>query len=124
MTHAPEPDLKALLDTLLPGDGSWPAAGDVITPEALPEAVHDLARQIAGLSRDARIDAVAAFEATHPAAFGTLYHAVADAYYATPEAARVLHARAAATAPDTSGPQFDKSLLEGVLAGQRGKRRL
>jgi len=124
MSDATERDLRTLLDTLLPGEGDWPPAGDVVSTAALPDAIHDLARQVAGLSKDARTDAIATFEAAQPEAFADLYFAVADAYYATTQAARVLKDRAAAGPPDTSGPPFDRTLLKGVVAGQRGKRRL
>ena len=119
-----DPPVNALLDALLPGGGDWPPAGDVIRSEVLPHAVHQLAREVAGLSQDERIAAIAAFEANQPADFADLYHAVTDAYYATPEAAQVLQKRAAAGPPDTSGPPFDRTLLDGVVTERRGRRRL
>ena len=119
-----ETQVTVLLDILLPGGGDWPAARTVLGPDDLSAAALSLARTIAGLPQDERADATAAFETAHPGTFADLYFAVADAYYATPQVARVLQARASTGPPDTSGPHFDRSLLDGVMADQRGKRRL
>lgn len=88
----------------------------------LTEAAQTLAHEVAQLPHEARESAVAAFERVHPDDFAALYRAVADAYYATPQVAAILAARA------SSGPQepapFDPRLLTGVIKEQRGKRRL
>jgi hypothetical protein len=121
-------DMTALFDTLLPGHGDWPAASGVLAGDALPEAAQplarDLAARLAGLPPDAHVAALKDAETAKPDAFAELYHAVADAYYASPEVAGILWERAAAGPPDPSGPVFDRRLLDGVVAGQRGRRRL
>lgn len=125
MTEDTDPaTLKPLLDTLLPGAGDWPPAGEVISEVALPEDAKVLARRVAALPSEARAAEVAAYEASDPAAFAALYRAVADAYYATPEAARILARRASAGPPDPTGPSFDPRLLDRVVAERRGQRRL
>ncbi|MEM8663056.1 MAG: hypothetical protein AAGF49_02895 [Pseudomonadota bacterium] len=119
MTACPH---AALLDTLLPGDSDWPPASNVIGEIALSEAGEALALRVDELPETAREGAVAAFESAHPESFAELFGAVTDAYYATPEVAAVLAARA------SSGPQepapFDPRLLDGVRTERRGRRRL
>lgn len=112
----------ALIDTLLPGDSNWPAGSAVIGEIVLSEAGETLALQVADLPEAAREGAVAAFEDAHPESFAELYGAVTDAYYAAPEVAAVLAARAS-LGPSDPAP-FDPRLLDGVREERRGKRRL
>lgn len=122
------PDMTALFDTLLPGGGDWPPASAVLAGDALPEAARplarDLAARLAGLPPGAHVAALKDAEAAQPDDFAALCHALADVYYASPEVAGILRERAAAGPPDPSGPIFDRALLDGVVAGQRGRRRL
>ena len=116
MTQAPD----ALLDALIPGDATWPPASAVLADVPVPEAARSLAA-MAALPPAERATEIARFEAEAPAAFAALYHAVADAYYATPEVALIV-ARLADAGPSDSGP-FDPALLAGVVAEGRARRR-
>ncbi|MEO1226336.1 MAG: hypothetical protein AAFX92_19115 [Pseudomonadota bacterium] len=119
MSHAPD----ALLDALIPGDATWPAASAVLAddPVPVPEAARPLVA-VASLPPAERTAQLTRFEAEAPAAFAALYHAVADAYYAAPEIAQII-ARLADAGPRDSGP-FDPALLTGVVAEGRARRRL
>lgn len=117
MSHAPD----TLLDALIPGDATWPAASAVLADVQVPEAARRLLAK-AALPPAELVAELARFEAKAHAAFSELYHAVADAYYATPEVAQII-ARLADGGPPDSGP-FDPALLAGVVAEGRARRRL
>ncbi|MEM7444897.1 MAG: hypothetical protein AAF414_16360 [Pseudomonadota bacterium] len=117
MSHAPD----ALLDALIPGDATWPAASGVLTDVQVPESARPLVAK-AALPPAELVAELARFEAEAPAAFAELYHAVADAYYATPKVAQII-ARLADAGPPDNGP-FDPALLAGVVAEGRARRRL
>ena len=119
MPHVPD----ALLDALIPGDATWPRASAVLARDEVPvpEAARPLIA-VASLPPAERSAELARFEAEAPVAFAALYHAVADAYYATSEVAQII-ARLADAGPPDSGP-FDPALLTGVVAEGRARRRL
>jgi len=119
MSHVPD----ALLDALIPGDAIWPAASAVLVdaPVSVPEAARRLVAMVAMSPAELAAE-LARFEAEAPAAFAALYHAVADAYYATPEVTLII-ARLAGAGPPDVGP-FDPAMLAGVVAEGRGRRRL
>ena len=119
MSHAPD----ALLDALVPGDATWPRASAVLTRSEVPvpEAAASFVAK-ADLRPAELVAELERLEAEAPADFAALYHAVADAYYATPEVAQIT-ARLADAGPPDSGP-FDPALLTGVVAQGRARRRL
>jgi len=119
MYHVPD----ALLDALIPGDATWPAATAVLAGVQIPvpEAARSLVAE-AAMPPAELIAEVARFEAEAPAAFAALYHAVADAYYAEPRVAQIIARLADAGPPDCE--PFDPALLTGVVAEGRARRRL
>ena len=135
MTASTLPDgeralLSAVVATILPGDGDWPAAaaldltGEAERLAALSVSGHGplqrlLAALPAGFADDdasAREAALAAVEAADPAAFGAGLQASYNAYYIDP---RVLAVVAAKTgyrpgAPQPDGhelPPFDEAMV-------------
>jgi hypothetical protein len=108
--------LTALLDTLLPGDADWPAAGSLEAIDVKAEAAPILAALPAGFSAGDE-DTLRAVEAEHPAAFERLVSAVYLAYYTHPTVRAVLERVTGyeARPPQPLGydlPPFDESLLE------------
>lgn len=116
--------VTALLDTLLPGDGDWPAAGTLtglagqVISDAAPERL--LAALPAGFAEgdvEAREAALRALESAEPAAFERLVAAVYLAYY-THDAVRAVLERLAgyeARPPQPLGydlPPFDERSLD------------
>jgi hypothetical protein len=110
--------LAALLDTLLPGDADWPAAGrlDGIEDEVAAEAAPVLAALPAGFAAGDEA-ALRAIEAAQPAAFERLVAAVYLAYYTHPAVRAVLERVTGyeARPPQPLGyelPPFDERLLD------------
>lgn len=119
-------DLAAVLDTMLPGDDTFPPASAVGLPALLMAHPHFATPTRAALAllpeglqaadEAGRTAAVAALEADHPTAFAPFITAVYSGYYAT---ARVLEAVQAATGYAARPPQpegyalapFDTALL-------------
>ncbi|WP_372619358.1 hypothetical protein [Falsiroseomonas sp.] len=116
--------LAALLDTLLPGDADWPAAGTLegvveqVAADAAPAPL--LAALPAGFATadaESREAALRALEAAEPAAFERLVVAAYLAYYTHDPVRAVLERLTgyAAHPPQPLGyelPPFDESLLE------------
>jgi hypothetical protein len=116
--------LEAVLDTLLPGDGDWPAAGALdgvaaqvaadVAPDALLAALPD---DFALRDADAREAALRRLEAGEPAVFERLVAAAYLAYYTHDAVRAVLERRTGyeARPPQPLGydlPPFDEALLE------------
>lgn len=108
--------LDALLDTLLPGDADWPAAGSLDGMAVDAEAAPILATLPPGFAAgdEATLRAV---EAAQPAAFERLVAAVYLAYYTHPAVRAVLERVTGyeARPPQPLGyelPPFDERLLE------------
>lgn len=124
--------LAAVVATLLPGGGDWPAAADLeLTDETVRLAGLSLAglaplRRLlaslpadfaaAGTGADDREAALAAVEAADPAAFGAAMQAAYNAYYIDPRVLAVVAAKTGyrAGAPQPDGhelPPFDEVLV-------------
>jgi hypothetical protein len=115
--------LAALLDTLLPGDKDWPAAGSldglpaqVAADVALERLLAALPADFAVLDADGREAALQRLEVAEPAAFERLVAATYLAYY-THDAVRAVLERLTgyeARPPQPLGyelPPFDENLL-------------
>lgn len=127
--------LAALLDTLLPGDADWPAAGRhglAARTRALAEDAPDgasgleavlaaLPPDFASLPQEAREEVLRGIEAQHPQAFAAILTAAYSAYYTDPDIRDVIERR---TGYPNRPPQpegyalepFDESLLDQVRA--------
>ena len=135
LTNRQRSNLTAALDTLLPGDEWWPAAGalgladrvmelaglDASHPGMVGEALSALPSDFAALDPDARTREVQGLESSQPALFGVLQLLAYNAYYTD---ARVLDVVEDRTGYEARPPQplgyflepFDESLLENVKA--------
>lgn len=127
--------LTAALDTLLPGDASWPAAGmlglsdrvaalaelDPTHPDLLGDALLELGADFAGIGFEDRTKRLASLENDHPEPFGVLLLLCYNAYYTDLTVLKVVESR---TGYEARPPQplgyhmepFDESLLEKVRA--------
>lgn len=135
LTNVQRANLTAALDTLLPGDEWWPAAGglglvdrvmeladlDPSHPGMVSEALSVLFADFHEQGAGARTAAMERLEAGHPALFGILQLLAYNAYYTD---ARVLDVVESRTGYEARPPQplgyflepFDESLLEKVKA--------
>lgn len=114
--------LHALLDTLLPGDADWPAAGTLgeVAEEVAEVAAPVLATLPSGFAAagpEAREAALRDIEAAEPAAFEHLVAAAYLAYYTHPAVRAVLERVTGyeARPPQPLGyelPPFDEALLD------------
>ena len=133
LTNAQRLKLNAALDTLLPGDEWWPAAGglglvdrvlelaglDPSHPGMVAEACSALPADFHQQDSDARTAALERLEAGNSALFGVLQLLAYNAYYTD---ARVLDVVESRTGYEARPPQprgyvlepFDESLLEKV----------
>jgi hypothetical protein len=90
--------IPALLSTLIPGDGGFPAAGALDLPldghprfgAPLAAVLAALPEGFAGLASEAREHALAAVEAADPAAFSALQVGLYSLYYTHPEVTAVI----------------------------------
>ncbi|MBX3070486.1 MAG: hypothetical protein KF883_08340 [Thermomicrobiales bacterium] len=95
--------MGAIVDTLLPGDGDFPAASTTgiqpvviqrlrqrLGPEAPDELVRALGAGFSSLPVPERVEAMAAFAASSPLLFAELRFATYFAYYETPAVIQVL----------------------------------
>ena len=129
-------DLSALLDTLLPGDGSdWPAAGQhglaertrelaALFPggsEALETILAGLPEDFADSPQGACENQLKAIEAAQPEAFEKTVSAAYNAYYTDPAIRDIIERLTGYEnrPPQPEGydlPPFDESLLDQVKA--------
>lgn len=121
-----------VLDALIPGDGArWPAfsaavAIDPFKAGLAPDARLGLAKIGAatlGLPDKDRIEAIAGWEKSDPAAFGVILKAAHRAYYTAPSVASAVQTLANA-GPREASLQFDVDLVQQVIASDVGRRRL
>lgn len=128
--------LRALLDTLLPGDGQdWPAAGQhgladrtralaALFPngaQALETVLEALPEGFADTSQETRETLLRDIEAQEPAAFEQTVTAAYNAYYTDPDIRDIIERLTGYEnrPPQPKGydlPPFDESLLDQVKA--------
>ena len=112
----------AALDLLIPGDGiRWPAFSAAVDVAAFVAALDPALGQ--ALPRLATREAIERWQAENAGAFQALLIAAYRAYYTAPDVLSAVR-DLADEGPREPGLLFDPNLVAGVVAGNRGRRRL